>query len=215
MVCYFLPLLSGAHKVYSTPEHSFWCCVGSGFESHAKYAESIYMHGDTELFVNLFIPSKLTWAEKGVTLRQETSFPEEETTVLTFEEADSHKLRLSLRYPWWSGKPTIKVNGKKVKTTSSPSSYISIDRKWNKGDKVEVTYPMSLRVETAPDNAYYTYDYHIPADLKTTLDIDPEHPGKSIRRTGAGLTFTTAENDTLVPLYEANRCRYVVYWDIK
>lgn len=250
MVCYFLPLLSGAHKVYSTPEHSFWCCVGSGFESHAKYAESIYMHSGDELFVNLFIPSKLTWAEKGVTLRQETSFPEEETTVLTFEEADSHKLRLSLRYPWWSGKPTIKVNGKKVKTTSSPSSYISIDRKWNKGDKVEVTYPMSLRVETAPDNAgrgalmygpivlaglrgtegmvspapfsdptvrndYYTYDYHIPADLKTTLDIDPEHPGKSIRRTGAGLTFTTAENDTLVPLYEANRCRYVVYWDIK
>ena len=37
MVCYFLPLLSGAHKVYSTPENSFWCCVGSGFESHAKY----------------------------------------------------------------------------------------------------------------------------------------------------------------------------------
>lgn len=42
MVCYFLPLLSGAYKVYSTPEQSFWCCVGSGFESHAKYAESIY-----------------------------------------------------------------------------------------------------------------------------------------------------------------------------
>ena len=35
MVCYFLPLLSGAYKVYSTPEQSFWCCVGSGFESHA------------------------------------------------------------------------------------------------------------------------------------------------------------------------------------
>ena len=55
MVCYFLPLLSGSHKVYSTPEQSFWCCVGSGFESHAKYAEGIYYHGDDNLYVNLFI----------------------------------------------------------------------------------------------------------------------------------------------------------------
>lgn len=48
MVCYFLPLMSGSYKLYSTPEQSFWCCVGSGFESHAKYAESIYFHnGDT------------------------------------------------------------------------------------------------------------------------------------------------------------------------
>lgn len=80
MVCYFLPLLSGAHKVYSTPEQSFWCCVGSGFESHAKYAEAIYYHGDNELFVNLFIPSELDWEEKGLRLRQMTNFPEEETT---------------------------------------------------------------------------------------------------------------------------------------
>jgi DUF1680 family protein len=42
MVTYFLPLLSGSHKVYSTKENSFWCCVGSGFENHAKYGEAIY-----------------------------------------------------------------------------------------------------------------------------------------------------------------------------
>lgn len=46
IVCYFLPLMSGSYKLYSTPEQSFWCCVGSGFESHAKYAESIYFHND-------------------------------------------------------------------------------------------------------------------------------------------------------------------------
>ena len=63
MVAYFLPLLSGAHKVYSTPDNSFWCCVGSGFESHAKYAESIYFHHQDKLFVNLFIPSVLNWRE--------------------------------------------------------------------------------------------------------------------------------------------------------
>ena len=82
MVTYFLPLLSGSHKVYSTKENSFWCCVGSGFENHAKYGEAIYYHNDKGIYVNLFIPSVVNWQEKGLTLRQETDFPAEETTVL-------------------------------------------------------------------------------------------------------------------------------------
>ena len=61
MVSYFLPLLSGSHKVYSTRENSFWCCVGSGFENHAKYGEAIYYHNDQGIYVNLFIPSEVSW----------------------------------------------------------------------------------------------------------------------------------------------------------
>ena len=57
MVTYFLPLLSGSHKLYSTKENSFWCCVGSGFENHAKYGEAIYYHNNQGIYVNLFIPS--------------------------------------------------------------------------------------------------------------------------------------------------------------
>ena len=59
MVSYFLPLLSGSHKVYSPRETSFWCCVGSGFENHAKYGEAIYYHNDQGIYVNLFIPSEV------------------------------------------------------------------------------------------------------------------------------------------------------------
>lgn len=153
MVCYFLPLLSGAYKVYSTPEQSFWCCVGSGFESHAKYAESIYYHSADELYVNLFIPSVLRWQERGLVLRQTTAFPEEAASTFTVEESDGAPLTFKLRYPAWSGTPEVKVNGKKVKVKSSPSSYISINRRWRKGDRVEVSYPMTLRVEMAPDDS--------------------------------------------------------------
>lgn len=250
MVCYFLPLLSGSHKVYSTPEQSFWCCVGSGFESHAKYAEGIYYHGDDNLYVNLFIPSHLTWAEKGLTLTQTTSFPESETTSLTIDKAPAGELTLSLRYPSWSGKPVVKVNGRKVAVKGSPSSYIPVKRKWREGDVVEVTYPMSLRVETAPDtpsrgallygpvvlagdmgtegmaspapfsdptvrNDYYTYDYKIPAGLDTSLDVDLSNPSASIKRTSDSLRFATPDGRSILPLYDAHRCRYVVYWDLK
>lgn len=59
-----LPLLSGSHKVYSTKENSFWCCVGSGFENHAKYGEAIYYHNDKGIYVNLLSPRWLIGARK-------------------------------------------------------------------------------------------------------------------------------------------------------
>ncbi len=151
MVCYFLPLLSGAYKVYSTPEQSFWCCVGSGFESHAKYAESIYFHNEDEVLVNLFIPSQLNWEEKEFALHQLTEFPSSEEVEFVIDDAPKDVLKLSLRYPSWSGRPVVKVNGKAMAYKASPASYITLSRKWKKGDKVTVTYPMSLRVEKVRD----------------------------------------------------------------
>ena len=99
MVTYFLPLLSGSHKLYSTKENSFWCCVGSGFENHAKYGEAIYYHNDKGIYVNLFIPSQVTWKEKGLTLLQETDFPKEETTRLTLRAEKPRHTTIYLRYP--------------------------------------------------------------------------------------------------------------------
>lgn len=249
MVCYFLPLLSGAYKVYSTPEQSFWCCVGSGFESHAKYAEAIYAHAADTLMVNLFIPSRLDWRDKGMTVTQLTDFPRSETTTLRIDSARGDWAVIALRYPSWSGKPTVRVNGRTVKTAAR-GGYICLHRKWRAGDRIEVTYPMSLHLACAPDNSsraavmygpivlaglagtegmtgtapfsdptvrndYYTYDYHVPANLKTTLRLDPAGLSATIRRAGDDLRFLTAEGETLVPLYEANRCRYVVYWNIE
>lgn len=152
MVCYFLPLKSGAYKLYSTKEQSFWCCVGSGFESHAKYAESIYFKGKNEVMVNLFIPSVLTSNELGVTLRQNTGFPYSDKTVLTVDRAPEKSMKISLRYPYWSGTPTVRVNGKKVPVKTGPSSYITLNRRWKAGDRIEMTCPMKLHMESAPDN---------------------------------------------------------------
>ncbi len=153
MVCYFTPMLSGAYKLYSTPDKSFWCCVGSGFESHSKYCEAIYYHDDKGIFVNLFIPSELTWKEKGIILRQETNYPEEETTRLRIVSAPTDKMSLYIRYPAWAvAGATITVNGKRMPVKQQPGSYIAISRKWKKDDKVEITYPMSLRMVATPGN---------------------------------------------------------------
>ena len=76
MMTYFQATRPGYVRLFHTPEQSFWCCTGTGMENHAKYADSIYFRGSDALWVNLFIPSVVTWKEKGLTLRQTTTFPE-------------------------------------------------------------------------------------------------------------------------------------------
>jgi uncharacterized protein len=153
MVSYFMPFKPGSFKVYSTRDSSFWCCVGTGFENHAKYTEGIYYHDDKGLYVNLFIPSELTWKEKGIKVKQETKYPEEETTHLTITGNTAVDMPLYIRYPSWATSgAAIKVNGKKISVNQKPGSYITINRKWKNGDKVDITYPMSLRLVATPDN---------------------------------------------------------------
>ena len=153
MVTYFLPYTPGAFKTYSTKDSSFWCCVGTGFENHAKYAEGIYYHNDNGVYVNLFIPSELTWKEKGFKLIQETKFPEEATTHLTIEEINEGNVPLYIRYPSWATSgATIKINGKNVRIKEKPGSYIVLNNKWKAGDKIDITYPMSLHMVATNDN---------------------------------------------------------------
>ena len=72
-VIYYCPLKPGAFKTFSTPNDAFWCCVGTGMENPPRYTDAIYFAGDQTLFVNLFVPSELTWREQGLVLRQETT----------------------------------------------------------------------------------------------------------------------------------------------
>jgi len=151
-VIYNLSLEMGGHKVYQYPFH-FTCCVGSGMENHAKYAGSIYYHNHDELFVTQFIASELNWSDKGLKITQLTNFPEEQGTTLEFECEKDVRLALQVRRPYWAtGSMQVKVNGKEFKVKSGPGSFVTIDRKWRNGDKVEVSFPFSLRLEEMPDN---------------------------------------------------------------
>ncbi len=153
MVSYFLPLMSGSHKVYSTKENSFWCCVGSGFESHAKYAESIYFYNENGVFVNLMIPSVLNYKAKNAVLKQETSFPENGKTTITVTKADKNtKFAVYLRYPSWATGVKLSLNGKKIQVKQAAGSYIPIFRNWKAGDVIMADFGMELTLATTPDN---------------------------------------------------------------
>lgn len=168
-VVYYTPLRPGAFKEFSTPDNSFWCCVGTGMENHGKYNSTIYFHDDSSLYLNLFIPSELTWKDKGLTVRQETRFPNEDTTRLTFTAARPVDLALKVRYPSWASSLTISVNGQQQPISARPGSYVAITRQWKTGDVVQVTTPMTLHVEPLPNSTTYMAFMYGPVVLAGDL----------------------------------------------
>ena len=155
MVIYYCPLKPGAFKTFSTPTESFWCCVGTGMENHGKYNDTIYFHDDSSLYVNLFIPSELTWKEKGIKVRQLTKFPEQNSTSLAISADTPVRLAIKVRYPSWASSGiTVLVNGQRQAIAGKPGSYVSIDRQWRSGDTVQVQLPMSLHMEALPDDPH-------------------------------------------------------------
>jgi len=152
-VTYFYSLKPGHFKIYSTPFDSMWCCVGTGIENHSKYGDTIYYHNEDTLWVNLFIPSQLDWKEKGVTVRQETRFPREDTTTITLSAKKQQEFSVRIRVPYWATKGAeVWVNGRKEKAQAKPQSYLALSRAWKDGDRIEVRLPMGLHLYRARDD---------------------------------------------------------------
>jgi DUF1680 family protein len=153
MMTYYVSMMPGSFRTYSTPEDSFWCCVGTGMENPPRYGEAIYAREGDALLVNLFLASELAWREKGLVLRQETRFPDEARTRLAFRLEKPVVLALRLRHPSWAeGGLSVGVNGESVKVAGGPGSYATLEREWKDGDVVEVHLPMTLRFEAMADD---------------------------------------------------------------
>lgn len=149
---YMTPLMSGAARGFSsTDDDGFWCCVGSGMESHAKHGESIFWEDDGgTLFVNLYIPADATWKKRGATLALETGYPFTPESTLTFTKVKSGRFPVALRVPGWAhGKAVVTVNGETF-TPVFARGYATVDRRWKAGDRLSITLPLELRIEATP-----------------------------------------------------------------
>ncbi len=154
---YFTPMRSGHYRVYSQPQTSMWCCVGTGLENPARYGEMIYAKQGNDLIVNLFIPSTLTWGNINVV--QENNFPNEQSTNITIKTTSAKKFSVKIRKPWWCNKVVVLVNGKAF-DAKEENGYVVLNRKWSDGDKITVDLPMHLTAETTPDGkSQYSFLY--------------------------------------------------------
>jgi DUF1680 family protein len=173
MMIYFAPLKPGHFKTYNTPEDSFWCCTGTGMENHAKYGDTIYFHDENSLYVNLFIASELAWPEKGLSLRQETQFPAQDTVRLKLKCQQPLRLAIKIRYPAWAQPGmTLLINGNRENTPAMPGSYVTFQREWRDGDTVDFRLPMGLRTECLPGDPSHVAILYGPIVLAGELGTE-------------------------------------------
>lgn len=149
---YYVPLQSGFWKLFGTPLHDFWCCTGSMAESFAKLGDSIWFRDERGIYVNLFVPSTVTWREKGLRLAMETKFPESDVIRLRVSVDKPLHMPLRIRVPAWTDQGSASLNRRALETFSSPGSYLVIERRWNDGDVVELRLPMRLHYASIPDD---------------------------------------------------------------
>jgi DUF1680 family protein len=153
MFAYMMPLMSGARREFSKPFDDFWCCLGTGMESHSKHGDSIYWKRGDQLFVNLYIPSELTWKDQGATLALRTDYPFAGDVVFETTRLEQPRtFAVSFRVPGWCESSSLTVNGRAV-ATQRQSGYVSVRRRWLAGDRVELKLAMRLRAEPVRDDA--------------------------------------------------------------
>lgn len=231
-ITYFTPLQPGGRKgvgpawgggTWSTDYASFWCCQGTGIETNTKLADSAYFRSGTTLTVNLFLPSVLTWAERGITVTQTTTYPASDSTTLTVTGSVSGSWTMRVRIPAWATGATVAVNGTVQAIATTPGTYASLTRSWASGDQVTVRLPMAVRIEPTNDNPGVAAILYGPVVLagnygSTSLSAPPTLETSSITRTSTtALTFSARANGSsvnLVPFYDAHGFNYTVYWSV-
>ncbi|MFD8627388.1 beta-L-arabinofuranosidase domain-containing protein [Streptomyces hygroscopicus] len=205
---------------YSTDYDNFSCDHGSGMETQAKFADTIYTHADRSLLVNLFIPSELRWRDKGITWRQTTGFPDQQATTLTVTSGGaSHDLRI--RIPSWAAGACARLNGATLADRPAPGSWLTIDRRWKTGDRVELTLPMRLTFDPTPDDPDVQAVLYGPVVLagaygsRTGMTMPRLDKDSVARKAADPLRFSATaggESVTLLPVARVHHQHYNVYW---
>jgi uncharacterized protein len=133
------------------------CCSGTFPQITADYGISAYFYNAEGIYLNLYVPSRVTWMQGGarIGLTQKTNYPYHPTTQIEISADKSSTFPVFLRIPAWAGPgTTVAVNGKRMLAGPTPGEFARVDGTWNNGDRIEVEFDM-------------------PNTLKP---VDPRHP---------------------------------------
>jgi len=148
-------------------ERSAWfgcaCCPSNIARFVPAIPGYIYAVTDEDLYVNLFISNDadITLGNNKVKIFQEANFPWNGKVVLSVFPDTEKRFSLKIRIPGWAVNQaipgdlyrfdnnieatyTILLNGEKIKTEFE-NGYAEIERKWIKGDRIDIDFPMPVR----------------------------------------------------------------------
>lgn len=136
-----------AHKSYFP---DLWpCCSGTLPQVAADYRLLIYFHDPDALYVNLYLPSTVTWTSAygaQLSLTQSGDYPNNTRISFLLRSSRPSSFALRLRVPAWTSSPTLTLNGA-LTPLSVEKGFASIQREWKDNDRIELDLPMPLRLE--------------------------------------------------------------------
>ncbi len=236
---YFTPIRPNHYRVYSQPETSMWCCVGTGLENHTKYGELLYTHSGNTLYVNFLVASQLE--ANGLKLTQHTDFPYRNEARFVIEKGK--KFDLKIRVPGWMKSPQFILNGNKVKAEVK-DGFAGFSRKWKPGDELVLRFEAGISQEFLPNDPHWAAFRYGPVVLAAEtgkedlagLFADDSRMGHETHgkmfplssghvfvsdtkditaqvQKGQGLEFRI-DGVTLKPFFEVHEIRYQMYFQV-
>ena len=167
------------------------CCPSNISRFIPSLPGYVYAVKDKDVYVNLFLSNKseLAVGKKKVALSQQTNYPWDGDITITIDQNSVGQFALKIRIPGWvKGKVVPSdlysyTDGKRLGYRVSVNNqelypeirdYITIDRKWKKGDKVQIHFDMEPRIVRA--NNKVEADRGMVAIERGPLVYCAEHP---------------------------------------
>ena len=179
---YYADYNFNGQRVYK--EARWACCSGTLPQVAADYRINMYLRGPQAVYVNLYVPSTLRWNEGGaaLSLTQEGEYPYEDRVTFTVTASQPAELTLNFRIPGWAEGAQIFVNGTRAAELAVPGQFAAVRRAWKSGDRVELEFPLKMRLEA----------------------IDPQHPGTVALLRGP-LVLMAVKEEQAAPLPKMTR----------
>jgi hypothetical protein len=128
-------------------EPNFGCCTANFHQGWPKFAASLFMLSqENHLVAAVYSPCEARTTIRGTPVHviEETEYPFRGSVRMTLNPESRLDFALNLRIPAWAEGATIRVNGKSA-PQPAPNSFTRIERSWNRGDVVEIEFPMKPR----------------------------------------------------------------------
>lgn len=135
-------------------EYIAWsnCCPPNVVRTVAETQNYAYALTKTGLAVNLYGSNNLnTILSDGSELEitQETDYPWDGAIKISIVKESKKAFDIDLRIPGWATNAEIKINEEKISISAEAGTYARLNRKWKKGDVIELNLPMPARLMEA------------------------------------------------------------------
>lgn len=224
--------LYGAQKSLFTV---WFCCQGSLPMAVTDYHNLIYYHDPENLYVNLFVPSKVEWRSPNglVTVIQETLFPEDGVVKIHVKPRRPGHFGLKFRVPQWATKGVdVQLDNEPLEIKTIPGQWAAIERHWDSEATVRLEFDLAPRFEPLVGNASpiailrgpvvmvaatardcegavpTESDLRLPADWILSQDYKLTYPSGSSRIVPVNRAIKLHTNQVMRPFYDIRAGEY-------